>query len=191
MKFRLSETTPTENDLNTDYNDPLWVKAFKNGYGEYEAGKNIIIKGIFDLADFNDNTEITFYVKSLAGNQSVYVNGKLIGKDLKRDDPNQVFVLDHSILKKGRNMVVFSGKPFVKQTQWEEINTNPGTIKVYNPAPQWKRKTFNGLAQVIVKTTKQAGEITLTASSEGLAPATLKIMSERGILRPSTEEMNK
>ncbi len=191
LKYQLSPAKSVETETALDYNDSQWLNAFEKGYGEYEAGKNIIIRGTFDLAGFNDKTEITFYVKSLAADQSVYVNGVLIGKDLKRNDPNQVFVIDHNILRKGRNVVIFSGKPFVKQTQWEEINTNPGTIKVYNPAPQWKRKTFNGLAQVIVKTTKQAGEITLTATSPELVPATLKIMSAPGILRPSTEEMSK
>jgi len=191
MKFMLSATIPADSGLSLNNNDSQWPNAFEKGYGEYEAGKNIIIRGTFNLADFNDKTEITFYAKSLAADQSVYLNGKLLAKNLKRDDPNQVFVLDHDILKKGKNEVVFAGKPFVKQTQWEEISTNPGTIKVYNPAPQWKRKTFNGLAQVIVKTTTQAGEITINATSPGLAPAMLKIMSDTEILKSSTEEMNK
>lgn len=60
-----------------------------------------------------------------------------------------------------------------------------------NPTPQWKRDTFNGLAQIIVKTTKQAGEITLTASSEGLTPATLKLTTTTLVLRPTTEIIKK
>ena len=46
-----------------------------------------------------------------------------------------------------------------------------------NPGPQWKRKTFNGLAQIIVKTTTQTGNITLTANSDGMAPAFLSLSS--------------
>jgi beta-galactosidase len=60
-----------------------------------------------------------------------------------------------------------------------------------NPTPQWKRDTFNGLAQIIVKTTKQAGEITLTASSEGVTPATLKLTTTTLVLRPTTEIIKK
>jgi beta-galactosidase len=60
-----------------------------------------------------------------------------------------------------------------------------------NPAPQWKRDTFSGLAQIIVKTTRQAGEITLTASSEGLATATLKLITTTLVLRPTTEIIKK
>lgn len=58
-------------------------------------------------------------------------------------------------------------------------------------AEQWKRKTFNGLAQIIIKTTKQAGEITLTASSEGMTSATLKLNSKVTITPPTTESSTK
>jgi beta-galactosidase len=191
IKFRLSDNMPPESETALDYNDSEWESAFEKGYGEYEAGKNIIIRGSFDLSGFNDQTVITFYAKSLADNQSVYVNGKLLARDLKRDDPRMVFILDNSILKKGRNSVVFVGKPFVKKTQWEEINTNPGTIKVYNPAPQWKRKTFNGLAQIIVRTTKQSGEIIITATSEGLPPTSLKIKSDAVVSKPTVDDAYK
>jgi beta-galactosidase len=191
MKFRLSSSSPHPDEVTSNYDDAGWSKAFEKGYGEYEADKNIIFRGSFNLNDFNEQTVITLFSKSLAGNQSVYVNGKLLAKDLKRNDPKQVFVLDHNLLQKGKNTVVFEGKPFDKQNQWEEINTDPGTIKVFNPAPQWKRKTFNGLAQVIVKTTKQSGEITLTATAEGLSSATVKITSNTVILRSSTEDIQK
>jgi beta-galactosidase len=46
-----------------------------------------------------------------------------------------------------------------------------------NPSPTWSRSLFNGLAQVIVQSTKDAGEITLTATSKGLAPATATLKS--------------
>lgn len=39
------------------------------------------------------------------------------------------------------------------------------------------RSLFNGLAQAIVQTTSAPGEITLAASAEGLAPATLRLVS--------------
>jgi len=177
MKIRLTKSLPDNKDLSENSGDAQWSKAFVKGYGEYEQGKYIIIRGIFNLSDISEKAVITFYAKSLSENQSVYINGVLLGKDLKRNDPNQVFVIDHSLLHKGRNTMRFEGKPFMKKTEWEEINTDPGTFKVYHPAGQWNRKAFNGLAQIIVKTTKQAGEITLTASSDGMIPATLKLNS--------------
>jgi beta-galactosidase len=191
LKLKISANLNVNDEVSLKYNDAQWPKAFEKGYGEYEAGRNIIIRGSFDLADFNEQTVITFYAKSLAGDQSVYVNGKLVGKDIKREDLNQVFVLDHSILQKGRNIVAFEGKPLEKRNQWEQISTDPGTIKVLNPAQQWKRKTFNGLAQIIVKTTKQSGEIILSATSDGLTPSSVKLISNAIVSRPSSEDLKK
>jgi beta-galactosidase len=39
-------------------------------------------------------------------------------------------------------------------------------------APPWSRSLFNGLAQIIVQSTKDAREFKLTATADGLAPAT-------------------
>jgi len=190
MKVQLSSILPNLNEVAEKYDDSQWLRAFRKGYGEYEAGKNIIVRGAFNLTDFTDQTVITLYAKNLAQNQSIYVNGKLLTKDAAQKDTNHDFVLDHSLLHKGKNVIAFEGKPFVKRNTWEEINTNPGTIKVFNPSPQWKRKTFNGLAQILIRTTKQPGEITLTATSEGLTPATLKINSFVVIPKPTPEDTN-
>lgn len=42
----------------------------------------------------------------------------------------------------------------------------------------WKRRAFNGLAQVIVQSTGEPGEILLSAASPGLAPAQLKLNAQ-------------
>ncbi|HWB93218.1 MAG TPA: sialate O-acetylesterase, partial [Puia sp.] len=49
---------------------------------------------------------------------------------------------------------------------------DPGVLQLIVPAAQWKRRLFNGLAQVIVEATGQPGIISLTATSTGLEPAT-------------------
>ena len=36
--------------------------------------------------------------------------------------------------------------------------------------PPWLRSRFNGLAQIIVQSTREAGEFKLTATVDGLAP---------------------
>ena len=44
------------------------------------------------------------------------------------------------------------------------------------PVPaQWKRRLFNGLAQVLVQSGRSAGTLTLRASASGLAPAALNV----------------
>ena len=48
----------------------------------------------------------------------------------------------------------------------------------------WSRSLFNGLAQVIVQSTRDAGEIKLTASAHGLASATFVLQTKPCPLRP-------
>ena len=50
---------------------------------------------------------------------------------------------------------------------------------------QWSRSLFNGLAQIIVQSTREPGEIQLTASADGLAPATATVKNQPCVPRPS------
>jgi beta-galactosidase len=52
-------------------------------------------------------------------------------------------------------------------------------------ASPWSRSLFNGLAQVIVQSTRAAGEIKLTASADGLQSATATVTTQTAAGRPS------
>ena len=43
---------------------------------------------------------------------------------------------------------------------------------------EWSRSVFNGLAQIIIRTSKAPGTLKLTAKTDGLAPTTLKVESK-------------
>jgi beta-galactosidase len=47
------------------------------------------------------------------------------------------------------------------------------------------RSLFNGLALVLVQSTQKAGEIRLTAKSEGIGEAKLIIQTTGGVIRPN------
>jgi beta-galactosidase len=49
----------------------------------------------------------------------------------------------------------------------------------------WSRSLFNGLAQIIVQSTKDAGEIKLTATADGLTPSTTVLETKPCAPRPS------
>jgi beta-galactosidase len=68
--------------------------------------------------------------------------------------------------------------PIPKKYDWDYVNTDPGVIQLVTAAQPWKRKLFNGLAQVIVQTTKEAGAITITASSPNLKTTVLRLNSK-------------
>ncbi len=49
----------------------------------------------------------------------------------------------------------------------------------------WSRSVFNGLAQIMVQSTKEAGEIKLTATANGLSPATASVSARSAPPRPA------
>jgi beta-galactosidase len=50
---------------------------------------------------------------------------------------------------------------------------------------KWSRSLFNGLAQIILQSTKDAGEIKLTATADGLTTATTVVKTLPDAPRPS------
>jgi len=56
-------------------------------------------------------------------------------------------------------------------------------VQIISPSPQWKRSLFNGLAQIIVQSTMQPGELILKATSEELQQAVIKIQTQPVTLR--------
>jgi hypothetical protein len=71
------------------------------------------------------------------------------------------------------------------------VRGNPAVVKVVTLAEGWKRNLFNGLAQVIVQSTGQTGDITLTATSPNLTPAVLKFTLQAAFTPASASLINK
>lgn len=162
-----------------EFDDSGW-KIFRRDRDEkpLPEGKEIIIRGEFYLNSFNEKSKVTLFTKSLSENQSVYVNGCKIAEGIERDAPGQMFVLDRTVFRPGKNVYAIVGPPLVKHQMWEELNTEPGIVQVVTPAKPWKRCLFNGLAQVIIQATDEAGEVVLSAESPGLKKAELKIQAK-------------
>ena len=98
----------------------------------------------------------------------------------------------------GRSPAVFDLKPFlhpgentiaVAVANWNGAGgLNKGVTLEFQEksvAPEWQRSVFNGLAQIIVQSTKEPGAIKLTASAEGLSPATVSVPSQPCTPRPA------
>ena len=179
------------NDLNnrpetaTEIDDSNWKRAFTTqgrNWREY-TDSLIVVRGTFELPEFTNETEVNLFTKSIVENQSIYVNGHLVATNVKRGDPSQSYRLDHAILKPGRNVYAVTGQRFKRRHQWDDPNRDPGLVQVIFPPGQWKRKAFNGLAQIIVQSDRQPGEITLIAKSPALKQAIITIQTQAVLLR--------
>jgi len=110
----------------------------------------------------------------------VYVNGRRVGESHDWQAP-AVFDVK-SFLHPGENTIAvgvanWSGPGGINRGVTLQLAAKP-------VAPAWQRSVFNGLAQIIVQSTREPGEIRLTASADDLSPATVTIQSQPCAPRP-------
>ena len=110
-----------------------------------------------------------------------YVNNQFVGES--HDWQAQPAFDVTKFLHAGDNVIAVGVK---NDGGWGGLNPNVELNLVRKPsAPAWSRSLFNGLAQIIVQSTTEAGEFKLNASSEGLAPATAAVETQPCAARPT------
>ena len=153
----------------------------KNGHLEWEvpyapgtlSAKGYDTNGIVVSATEEDTTGAPTAVELTPDRDTINANGE----DLSvitvsvRDEPGRVVptaanLVHFAIQGPGKIIGVGNGDPSCHEP--DQYPTQTG----------WQRSVFNGLAQIIVQSSKIPGEITLTASGDGLQPATIYIQSQ-------------
>ena len=124
---------------------------------------------------------VELWFGKIEGDASVYVNGQRIGSG---SDSRSATVFDvKTLLHPGENTVAVAIAIY-----GETGGVNKGVrVRLVDRAPAvaWSRSVFNGLAQVIVQSAKEAGAIKLTARAEGLPAATVMLQAKTAPLRPA------
>jgi beta-galactosidase len=189
LKAKLVPAKENYPETSPDFDDSTWLPALSD-QGNYnvkanDSLKTMVIRGTFQLSGLAQNAQASLYPKSLGEVQAIYVNGHPIAQNIKRNDPVNLYPLDQAILQPGKNVYAIVGAPLVERYLYDNLNTDPGVIKLFTPAGAWKRRVFNGFAQVIVQTTQLPGEIILIATSHGLKQGELKLKSQETTVRPA------
>jgi beta-galactosidase len=110
-----------------------------------------------------------------------FVNGQFVGES--HDWQAQPIFDIRKLLHAGDNVIAVgvnnvSGQGGLNPNVSVEIIGKAG-------ASPWSRSLFNGLAQIIVQSTRDAGEFKLTASADGLKPATAVVQTQPCAPRPA------
>jgi beta-galactosidase len=174
FKEKAVESIENRQEISESYADADWKPAFQDETARFSA-KAMVFRSTFDLPDNFIEADITFFYRSIGKMQSIYINGKEIAQNIAESQKGNDFKLDKSNLHSGKNSLVVVAIPLQKKNPWDNVNTNIGQIQMLYPSPTWKRQLFSGLAQVIIQSDGNAGEITLTAESGNLKKAVLKI----------------
>ncbi len=174
-------------EIGTIDNDKDWQPAFKDERNQEfgEKIKALVYRGTFNLPEIKNNETVTFFYNSIGKEQSIFINGKPIATSIVQNAKGNIFILDAAILHIGINSITIAATPILKKQSWETINMNPGLFQIVTPAAAYKRKLFNGLAQVIVQATSEPGQIIVTATANGMKQGELIIESKQVSMRPA------
>jgi beta-galactosidase len=124
---------------------------------------------------------VELFFGKIDGGGFVYVNGARIGAT---GDSRSASIYDvKALLHPGENSVAVALANYgpaagVNQGVWLQMAEPPAPV-------EWRRSVFNGLAQIIVQSSKEAGAVKLTARSAGLQPATVLLQAKTVALRPA------
>ncbi len=168
----------------TQFDDSAWdttdVRAESGALGLRERA---IFRSSFTVSEKDlEAPVIELWFGRISGGISVYVNGQIVGE---ATDPRTASVFDvKALLHPGENVVAVATANYGP----EHSGLSRGVVLRLQgdpPPVHWRRSVFNGLAQVIVKSSREAGTLKLTARSDGLDPATLLLQSLPVAPRPA------
>nr|WP_294779550.1 beta-galactosidase GalA [uncultured Flavobacterium sp.] len=148
----------------SNYSEKDWTEAFKDRDYKKQA-PSYIYKGDFELKNNSASNVVSFFYKKIGVETVVFVNGNKVNPSA---EDHQKYILNTSILKQGKNTIYIATTPLQKIKDWDVMNTDPGIIQVITPAKPWRRKLFNGYAQIIIQKEDNAKEVVLSASAKGL-----------------------
>jgi beta-galactosidase len=169
-------------ELKTDYDDSSWAKVdVQSASGPLEGRAQAVFRGKIQVAQQElDSESVELCFGMIDEDGWIYVNGQKVGESHDWQSPPSFNV--KRFLHPGENVIAvavanWNGPGGINQGVRLRLTEKP-------EMPQWKRSVFNGLAQILVQSTKMPGDIRLTARAEGLSPATLVIHARPCTLLP-------
>ena len=169
-------------ECGNDFNDASW-KTISGGGPTIETPQtSAIYRAHINLTEEDLNGEGAIACFSGCDDEGWYfVNGQFVGES--HDWQAQPIFDVKQFLHAGDNVVAVNVYNGVGQGG---LNPNVNLqIIGHTAVPPWSRSLFNGLAQVIVQSTRNAGEIKLTATAEGLASAAAVVQTKPATGRQS------
>jgi beta-galactosidase len=170
-------------EVAVNFNDSAWEKDDVNSdTGPLTEGENAIFRGHVTVSEQDLASEnVKLSIGMIDDEGWVYVNGQMAGESHNWQESPSFEV--KRLLHPGKNTIAVA-----VANNSGAGGVNKGVSLLFQEktvVPEWKRSVFNGLAQIIVQSARQPGEIVLTARSGGLSQATVKIEAQPVTLRPT------
>jgi beta-galactosidase len=162
-------------EVREDFDDSQWDKVdVQASSGPLAPGESAVYRTRFTATPEELAADsVAIDIGMIDDEGWVYVNGHQVGES--HDYNDQPSFGARKYLHDGENSIAIVVK------NWDGpggLNKGVALQIMEKPEPvQWKRSTFNGLAQVIVQAGADAGSLHLTAQGDGLAGASIDISS--------------
>ena len=156
------------------YAEDKWKAAFE-GRDYKNLAPAYVYRGQFTINNTSKSDVVSFYYQKVGVDAVVFVNGIKLRADAT---DAQKYIVSADILRQGSNTLHIIASPIHKVKDWDVINMNPGIIQIVTPSEPWKRKLFNGLAQVIIEADGSGREIILSAAGKDVKQAMISIAAE-------------
>jgi beta-galactosidase len=145
----------------------------------------IVFEARFDRPAIAAGDTVDLLLNALGPKQSVWLNGQPLYREQPPERARSERSLDPAALRPTGNVLRIESTRFADWSQREGLRQfHPAALRIETAAPAWKRITFNGLAQVIVQSTGEPGEIVLEATSAGLATVRLPLTARQQPVGP-------
>jgi len=174
---------PSLPETASSFDDSTWAQAnVESASGPLGNREHAVFRAHINVTEKELAAEvIELCFGSINGDGTIYVNGEKVGES---HDGGVVVPIDvKRRLHPGDNTIAV-----VVANYGESGGLNQGvTLRMHDQPilPEWKRSVFNGLAQIIVQSTREPGAIKLAATAEGLSPATVSVQSQPCAPRPA------
>ena len=166
--------------ISVSYDDSYWAATTASTQSHDDEGEAsghaTIYRGSFDRPDLANRAVARLLVRGHA-NALIYLNGTVCEQNAEQSQERSI-AIDLASLRDVNNVIaIVDEEPRPSRDQFD--GSSPAVVKVREPARSWKRSLFNGLAQVIVQSTTESGEIKMIAKAPGLKEAVAVISSQR------------
>jgi beta-galactosidase len=150
-----------------------------------KPGEVYDLSGTFAVDAVAPGVEWHLFLPALGVRATLWLNGRELARDLDTSTNGPSLRLDPGRLVAGPNRIQLLVAPYGDGKNHMPELTRLGAVRVVTPAPQWQRRLFNGLAQVIVQSARDPGIVRLTAQAQGLAPGDSEVTLQSAAPRPA------
>jgi beta-galactosidase len=159
------------------FDDSRWPAAFAAAKAEEPTGGSQVFRARFESPEWPAGARVRLLLRHFGTEQTVYLNGKALASFAEQESALlPELELSKAQLLPGQNVLAVVATGYRdKRARERAERVRPARLRIDPPALPFQRALFNGLAQVIVQAGAEPGEITLAASSPGLADATLHV----------------